>query len=483
MEKNNPNNLYEKVAGQILGQVQQGVLPLGKRIPSIRVFSRQLGVSLSTVIHAYQILENRNVLKSRPQSGYYVNASAPLSDQEPHKALISPSYSKIAVKNMMNIPHVISSFSDPDQVIASMAFPGLEVLSFNLLKKAMNRGYEKRGPGGLTYSFPPGSPALRIQIARHYLECGLSLAPDDFCLTGGTLEGLLFCLSVVARPGDTIAVESPLFAGMIMTVLGLKMKAVEIPLDPRQGLDLDHLKRALRRHKIKAVLSMPNFNNPMGCLMPDENKKRLVEMLAEREVPLIENDIYGDLYLGETRPKPAKAYDKTGNVLLCSSFSKSLAPDLRTGWVSAGRYHAQVIGYKFMANVAGNGATETGLAQFLEDGTFKRHLRKVRKFIADQLPHFTQAILKYFPEETKFSRPAGGTSLWVEFPPKINSFKLYQAAWDRKISFWPGPLYSLSPKAQSCSILSFGNRWSEKRDGAMKVVGELAKKYLSARNK
>jgi DNA-binding transcriptional MocR family regulator len=481
---NNQNQkLYEKVAGQILGQIQLGVLPLGKKVPSIRVFSRQLNVSLSTVIHAYQILENQNVLQSRPQSGYYVNAAAPLSDHEPRKVKEFPNFSKIPVKKIdMEVPHVISAFSDPENLVLSLSYPALEVLSFNALKKSLNRGIERQGMQGLKYAFPLGNPALRIQIARHYLDCGLTLSPDDLYLTNGCLESVLLAVNAVAQAGDTIAVESPVFAGLLMTINSMRMKALAIPLDPRQGMDLDSLKKAMRRHRIKAVLCTPNFNNPMGCLMPDDNKKQLVEMLAERNIALIENDIYGDMYLGESRPKPAKVYDKTGNVVLCSSFSKSLAAGPRVGWIAAGKYHSKAVGYKFMVNVGANPATEEGLAQFLENGHYKRHLRKLRKFLTEQLPHFTLAIEKYFPEGTKYSRPAGGSNLWIEFPKEVDSSKLHREAWAKKIIIWAGPLYSFSPKARNCSILQFGHRWSERIGQALKIVGDLAKKQIVNRS-
>ncbi len=477
---NPTQKLYEKVAGQILGQIQQGVLPLGKKVPSIRVFSRQLGVSLSTVIHAYQILENQNVLQSRPQSGYYVNAEAPLSDREPRKPPTPPNFSKIAIKKVDEgeVPHVIAAFSDPDNAVLSWGFPSHEILPFNSLKKSLSAGFEKQGSGGQVYNFPPGNLPLRIQIARHYLECGLTLLPDELYLVNGCLDGLFISLSVLVKPGDTVAVESPIFPGILYTINSLKLKAVEIPLDPRQGMDLDVLKRAISRHKIKAVISIPNFNNPMGCLMPDANKKLLVDMLAKKDIPLIENDIYGDLYLGETRPKPAKAFDKTGNVILCSSFSKSLSAALRVGWISGGKYHPQLIAYKFMVNVCGNPATEEGLAKFMEDGLFKRHVRKLRKYLADQLPHYTRAITQYFPEGTKYSRPAGGSNLWIEFPRKVNTFRLHQEAWAQKVILWTGPLFSLSVKVDNCAVISFAHRWSEKRERALKTIGDLAKKQL-----
>ncbi len=480
MENPKDQKLYEKVAGQILTQVQQGVLPLGKKVPSIRVFSRQLGVSLSTVIHAYQILENQNVLKSRPQSGYYVNSDAPLSDREPKKIKIAPNFSKIPVKKIdKEVPHVIGAFGDPENVILSLSYPALEVLPFNALKKALMSGYERQGMMGLHYAFPPGNEALRTQLARHYLECGLSMSPDDFYLTNGALEGLFLCLNAVTEPGDTIAVESPIFAGILMSIQSSRLKAVEIPLDPRQGMDIDVLKKVMKRQKIKAVVSIPNFNNPMSCLMPDANKKHLVNLLGEKNIPLIENDIYGDMYLGETRPKPAKIYDSTGNVMLYSSFSKCLSGGLRVGWVAAGKHQSKVIGYKFMLNVGSNPATEDGLAKFMEEGRYKRHLRKLRKFLAEQLPHFTQAMSKYFPEGTKASLPAGGTNIWVEFPQKLDSSRLHQEAWSKKIILWAGPLFSLSPKSKCCSILQFGHRWSEKIDWAMKTVGDMAKKQIS----
>jgi DNA-binding transcriptional MocR family regulator len=290
------------------------------------------------------------------------------------------------------------------------------------------------------------------------------------------MEALNLCLRAVAKPGDVIAIESPAFYGTLQVIESLGMRALEIPTDPRNGIVLDALASALRRQKIRACLFVLNFSNPLGSCMPDTDKKALVELLARREIPLIEDDIYGDLYFAERRPRTAKAYDRQGLVLLCSSFSKTLAPGYRVGWTAPGRFKLQVESLKFTSSMATTTAPQMAIADFLQSGGYERYLRKIRRILMTQVQQMSNAVGRYFPAGTKVTRPQGGYVIWVELPHGVDSLELHRRALAQKISIAPGPIFSAKQKYKNFIRLSCGLPWSEKIDGAVRKLGELIRK-------
>src|SRR5205823_3577790 len=222
----------------------------------------------------------------------------------------------------------------------------------------------------------------------------------------------------------------------------LGMRACEIPTFPREGVCLDELVKRLKCCRIKACVFSLNFSNPLGSCMPDEKKQQLVKILAEHEIPLIEDDLYGNLSHSPQRPKTAKAFDREGLVLLCDSFTKTLAPGSRVGWTAPGRFKTKVEHLKFISSVGTPTLMQMAIAEFLANGGYEHHLRKLRRVYAEQVRLATQSITRYFPEGTKVTRPTGGYVLWVELPPAVNSLDLFQRAMAEKISISPGPIFS-----------------------------------------
>lgn len=473
--------LYEQVAEKIKVQVERGILGAGQKVPSVRRFSRQLGVSAFTVVQAYWVLENQGVLESRPSSGFYVRP-----ESGPSKAQLDPKFKfplqltgpKKLTSSLETFQYMAAAITNPANILLSMGIPGLAVLRRPSLYKALRTGCLKPGPKGLEYNWFLGYEPLRRQLARHYLDCGLEVSPDHIVMTSGAVEGLNIAYRMVTRPGDIVAVESPiLFSSMCLQ--HYRVKVLEIPSDPVSGMDLDFLEKALKKFKIRACLAMPNFRNPTGSLMPDERKKRLVEMLAPRGVTLIENDVYGDVHFGKTRPRPAKVFDKTGNVLLVSSFSKSVVPGVRVGWVVAGDRAVETFSNRWVSTMATNTLMEAAMADFMERGEFRRHIRKLSLHCAESLKCLTQAILKYFPEGTKVGQPKGGVVTWVELPEKVDSLKLHKEALAKNIIVLPGPSFCLTPRYKNCVSIGFGNPWSERLEKAIEALGELAQKQVA----
>ncbi|HEY8919849.1 MAG TPA: PLP-dependent aminotransferase family protein, partial [Chitinophaga sp.] len=280
----------------------------------------------------------------------------------------------------------------------------------------------------------------------------------------------------VTQPGDTIALESPSYYGSLQLAASLGLKVLEVPTNPVTGVELDYLDKAIPRHNIKACLFVTNFNNPLGSCMPDTHKRELVHILEKHGIPLIEDDIYGDIYFGRERPALCKTFDESGIVLACNSFSKSLAPGYRVGWTLPGKYKEKVLRLKRNHSIACASLPHAAVAHFLENGRYEHHLRSMRKQLHTQSLRYLQAVADYFPEDTLVTRPMGGFVLWLALNENINTYELYELALKNKISFAPGRIFSLQDRYRNCMRLSYGNPWNKQVEEGIKTLGKLIRK-------
>ncbi len=468
--------LYEEVAERLTYLIERGTYAPGARIPSVRQLSQQLQVSVSTVIGAYGLLEDQGRIEARPQSGFYVRRHSPnlparakpLSEPETSRPAPGPMPVNIGQLTMRIMRH----HHDPSLVPLGAAIPNPALLPLEKLNRTMSKVMRQLGNQGHVYDAPPGCEALRVQVARRLVLAGCTLTPDEIVTTTGSQEAVGLCLRALCQPGDTVVIESPIYYGVLQAIEMQGLKALEIPTHPRSGINLEALELALGQNKVKACLVIPNYSNPIGSLMPDENKQRLVALLNVHGIPLIEDDVYGDLGFGPTRAKVAKAWDKTGNVLLCSSFSKTLSPGYRVGWVAPGRWQAQVVNQKLVANLATPLPTQLAVAEFLASGGYDHHLRRVRRVHAQQTALMAQAVGHYFPAGTRVTRPEGGYVLWVEMPPQIDSLWLFEEALSLGISLAPGPMFSACQRYRNFVRLNTAF-WSSPVEEALERLGKL----------
>lgn len=462
---------YESLAEKLSGLIAEGVLVPGDRLPSVRRLARQEGVSISTALHAYEILEERDVIGSRPRSGYFVKGLRALPP-EPQTSRPSPRPAYVDLGE--TISDLLKIARQDGYVPFATAIPAPELLPARRLNQIMAAISRRADSPGLYYDLPPGNPELRRQLSRYAVDGGCRLTPDDFIITTGCMEALNLALRSAVRPGAVVAIESPTYYGVLMTIESLGMKALEIPTHATTGVSLDELEKQIARGRVDACLFAPNFNNPLGCLMPDENKERLAAMLARHEIPLIEDDIYGDLHFSETRPRTVKAFDRDGLVLLCSSFSKTLAPGYRVGYVAPGRFYKRLEQTKFMNTVATNSPGQLALAEYLSRGGYDRHLRSLRRVFTDQIAVARDLAARHFPEGTRVSRPQGGFVLWLELPAGSDSHQLYNRALERRISILPGLIFSNSDKFRHCIRISCGKPWDDRARNAFAELGAMA---------
>jgi DNA-binding transcriptional MocR family regulator len=463
---------YEVLAGEIAESIRSGLMKHGDRLPSVRQLSRSRGVSASTVFEAYYLLEARGLIRARERSGYYVTAGAATLPPEPDSPSQPPGGSlQVDVSEL--VFSILESASVRDVVPFGSAFPSPLLFPLPRLARSMATAVHELDPWGSVDDLTPGNAALRRQISLRYLADGMHVHPDEIVVTNGALEGLNLCLQAVTRPGDCVLVESPTFYAALQALERLGLHAMEIPTHPKEGIDLDALSLAVEQRSPKVCWLMTNFQNPLGSLMSDERKRRLVEVLARHQVPLIEDDVYGELYFGNHRPLPAKAYDPDGWVMHCSSFSKSLAPGYRVGWAIPGRFTDVVARLRLMTSLSPSAPAQAALADYLTKGGYDRHLRQLRHALAIQQSAMAEAIARYFPKGTKATRPGGGYFMWVELPETADSLLIQQQAISLGISVAPGPMFSANRGFRNCLRLNYGHPLDERAHNALATVGRL----------
>lgn len=462
--------LYVDISNKIANLIKNEVLKTGDRLPSVRMLCQEHGISMNTAKKVFLELEAQSLIESKPQSGYFVSRLS-------YQRLPLPEVSKPAqVSNSKEpaelIRKVYANMGKNDLTLFSIGVPSDKLLPLAKLTKEMIHATRELKDGGTEYEQLQGNEKLRRMIAVRSLSWGGSLHENDLVTTAGGMNALSFCMMALGKRGDTIAMESPCYPGILQLAVSLGLKVLELPTHPTTGIDLEALKKAIS--KINLCLLVPNFNTPLGSCMPDEHKKEVVELLSKHRIPLIEDDIYGDLYFGAQRPKCCKSFDKDGTVLWCSSVSKTLAPGYRVGWVAPGRYKEQILKLKLAHAISNCTITHETVANFLKNGRYENHLRTLRQTLQNNYHNYTNAIAEYFPEGTKISRPSGGLAIWVELNKKIDTAELYDIAMKHKISIAPGRMFTLQRQFENCMRLCIGLPWSEELQHKLKKLGRLA---------
>lgn len=467
------DHLYLEVSDRIEQLIEKKALKVGDKLLSVRALSKEQGISLSTAFQAYYHLESKGLIEARPQSGYYVRYSPQHMLSIPIIGKASDEVVPVSIDDM--ISSVYKDLRSDKLLNFAMGAPSHELLPAAKLNKSIMQALRNSSDSCLSYEHVQGNADLRKQIAIQSFNWGGAVGEDDIVITAGCMEALSLSLKAITKPGDAVAIESPTYFAIFQVMESLGLQVVEIPTDPQSGVDLDCLENSISKFDIKACLFVCNFNNPMGSCLPEEKKKHLVDLLSKHDIPLIEDDIYGELYFGKTRPHTCKTYDKKGIVIQCGSFSKSLAPGYRIGWTMPGKFKEKVIRVKRMNNVSTNTLAQSAIAHFLANGRYELHLRHLRKALHTNCLRYTQAITTYFPEETRVTRPQGGFALWLELSKKADGYRIHKQALKLNIGIAPGQIFSSKGQFSNCFRISFGLPWSEKVDAGLKQLADLVK--------
>lgn len=464
---------YEALAADIEASILDGTLKSGDRLPSVRHTGTSRGISATTVFKAYYLLEARGHVRAKDRSGYYVTAKGTRRLPPEADNASTPEGTSITLDVSDQVFRILESSMSRSVVPLGSAFPSPMLFPMGRLGQAMSASMKSLDPWSTVDDLTPGHGPLRRQIARRYLAGGMPVALDEIVVTNGALEALNLCLAAVTRPGDSVIVESPTFYAALQALERLGLKAMEVQTHPRDGVDINALAQAIKRQKPAACWLMTNFQNPLGSSMPEAGKRALVELLTHAGIPLIEDDVYAELYFGDRRPLPAKAFDTQGIVMHCSSFSKSLAPGYRVGWVAAGSWAREIAQLKLTTSLGAPLPTQLAVARYLETGAFDKHLRKLRQTLQVQLANFAHGVGHYFPAGTHATRPLGGYFLWLELPAQVSALEVHREALQRGINVAPGPIFSASEGFTNCLRLNYGHPWTPTIENALETLGKI----------
>lgn len=464
--------IYQRIADLLEKQILTGILKAGDKLPSLRMLCQEYGVSQNTAIRVYQNLESKMLIESKPQSGYFVRYTIKRIPSIPKES--KPKRFPQSWSNEDIVETVYKSLDQNNSLLLSLGRPSSSLLPIQKLNKGVINAVKNLKGHGIEYEPVEGNIRLRRQIARWAFTMEKHLTEDDIITTHGCLNAIAYCLMAVTQRGDTVAMESPVSFGMLQIAHSLGLKVIELPTHPLWGVDLDILEKNFQRNKINVCLFITNFSNPLGTCMPDENKKRLVKLLYRYNVPLIENDINGDVYFGAKRPKSCKTFDKNGMVMWCGSVSKTLASGYRVGWVAPGKYYEHVKKIKLYHSISSSPLTQEVIAGFLETGRYEYHLKKLRHVLQTNCYKMTNTIAKYFPEGTFITRPQGGFILWIELPNGKDTLQLFETCLKYDISFAPGRIFTMQNQYNNCLRLNFGMEWTKNLEDDIKHLGKLA---------
>ncbi|WFW12606.1 PLP-dependent aminotransferase family protein [Citrobacter freundii] len=460
---------YQYLASLLAERIEQGLYRHGEKLPSVRSLSQEHGVSISTVQQAYQMLEQRQLITPQPRSGYFV---APRKAQPPVPPMSRPVQRPVEITQWDQVLDMLAGHADTSIVPFSSGVPDINQPSLKPLWRELSRVAQHNLRAVLGYDELPGCRELRQQIARLMLDGGSVVSADDIVVTSGSQSGMSLALLTVCQRGDIVAVESPAYYGTMQLLRGLGIKVIEIPTDPDTGISIEALELALDQWPIKGVLLVPNCNNPLGFIMPDARKRAVLALAQRHDIVIFEDDVYGELATEYPRPRTIHSWDSDGRVLLCSSFTKSVAPGLRVGWVVPGRYHDKLLHMKYAVIGTNVPATQLAAATFVREGHYHRHVRRMRQIYQRNMEIYTCWVREYFPCGICVTRPKGGFMLWVELPPQVDMVCVARQLCRLKIQVAPGSLFSASGKYRNCVRINCALPPDEKHREVMQKLGE-----------
>jgi len=463
--------IYLNVANKIATLIETDVYKSGDKLPSLRSLHKENGISVGTVLQAFNHLIDKGFITSREKSGYFVSYRSKRHLPLPQSIPASLSARSVHIDKLLQ--KLREDVPGRDLVPLANALPDHRLLPFNSIKRAIQ--YVSKDVSGtyLGLEDRKGNKLLREEIAKRSFTWNGSLHTDDLIITNGATEALNLCLRAVTKPGDTVLVQNPCFYGIMQALEHHGLKVVTISCHSETGVEVEDVVNACDRLDIKACVLVSNFNNPNGASLDSEKKRRLAEFANERHIPIIEDDIYGDIFFSGKRPDCIKSYDPDGWVMHCSSFSKSLAPGFRIGWCVPGRFTYEVARSKNMQNGASNSLMQRAIYELLASGAYDRHLKKFRIGLQKNMVKASRLIEQHFPEGTKITSPLGGLVIWAELPPYINTTEVQDLAIKHGVSFGPGELFSNDGDYKNYLRISYCTEWSARTEKAIIKLGEL----------
>jgi DNA-binding transcriptional MocR family regulator len=470
--------IYRRIAERIRGDVEAARLAPGDRLPPIRELAQQLGVNRDTVALAYEALASAGVVESSVGRGTFVAARADRG--EVRRGAASPALSGLA-ERLLELDRSRPRFGSASGAVPlHTLMPDPDLYPSDEFRRVLNRVLARGGPGLLLYGEPQGHERMREVLAARLREAGVAIDAEELVLCHGASQGISLAVRLFAGPGDVVALEEPTYNNVLATLAGLGLRTAPVAMR-EGGLDLAALERVLARPEVKLLYTIPTFHNPLGTTTSQGHRRALLEIAARHAKPVIEDGYQIDLRF-EGRPvPPLAAQDGAGLVVHLYSFSKSLFPGVRVGAVAArGRPLEALLALKRATDLSDAMPLQAALAEFVAQGAYDRHLARLRRVLRGRRDALCAAVERHLPDAALWTRPEGGTQLWVDLGHGIDTSDLLADAVGAGVLFAPGSQFHHDGRSSSGLRLAFAMADEAAIEQGVAVLGRLVAKRLAA---
>jgi DNA-binding transcriptional MocR family regulator len=455
---------YEQVVSYIRRRIEAGTLKPQERLPSVRALSEATGFSMVTVHHGYALLESEGVIEARPRAGFFVAARSPelRSFFDPPSSGRAPSAAPVSIDSL-NFK-VMAAWHNKDLEAFGAVYPSDDIFPRRRIYQTLRQVLLRDPDRAPETDAPEGDPLLREIIAKRMAQRGIIVRPGDVLVTGGGLQGLDICVGALTRPGDTVLVETPTFFPLLDALRRRHLMALEIYSHPRNGIDPDQFAYLLEKNEVAACLLMPVNHYPTGVTYAEDTMRRIVGIASQRKVPIIENDMFGNLsYASEFTPS-LKAYDTEGYVVQFSSLPGLAPSGYGISWIVGERFHSALLEQKFFTNLfGGDGLLQRAAAEFISKGYYERPLRNIRQTLEGRMRRGLRLISEMLPKDCAISNPSGGFVCWIRGPQSFDAVNASRRALLADISLAPGPMFSPAASFRNFLALNFSFDWTADR--------------------
>ena len=478
---------YRRIAATLRARLAAGDLRPGERLPAIRTLASELQVGRHTVEEAYAELTAEGLLEGRVGQGTFV--AAPWTDRqagEPRPAPAPPWVSghrepivtREAISAHQVLREALRPDRRPDQISFILGAPAADLFPVGELQRALNATLREEGADALGYEATEGYGPLRAAIARHLLGLGLPASPDEVIVTSGAQQAIDLTLRALTVPGDYVVAESPTYLGILDACEANGVRLIGVPLD-EEGMDPSRLAPLIARYRPRLLITIPNSHNPTGITMSIPRRHALLTLANEHDLPIMEEDAYGELRYGGAPAPRLKALPGGAGVIYISSFSKVMLPGLRLGYVlTSGEHRRRIVFAKQASDRASGSLVQRAIHRCLESRRLRSYVLGVSRRCRERRDAMLVALERHLPPGARWTVPDGGVYLWIRLPDGISALALYAAALARDVVVAPGGAYFPDGGDQPFIALNFAAQPPPLIEEGVRRLGEAMRAVL-----
>ncbi len=470
LKKDSDRHLYIQLYSQLRGLIESGDLEVESKLPPIRKFAKRLDVNNVTIVNAYKLLEEEELIYKKVGSGTFVapRQSRVIEQIELDEEIYIDEDSKF-----------INEFKSTKVINFATAAPTPDLFPIEPFQRLLNKVLERDRGYAFGYQKSQGYLPLRQSLAEYISNYNIDAIAEEIQIVSGAQQGIDILAKTFLDYGDTVFVERPSYPGAISVFQSRKANIIEIPMRSN-GIDIDLLEERLQQFNPKILYLMPNFQNPTGWSYVKEKKEKVLELAEEYDFLIIEDDCLSNLNYGEKDNISLKSLDKNDRVIYIKSFSKIFMPGLRLAFlIIPEAYFDQILLSKYMSDIFTDGLVQRVLDLYFKEEIWEEQLYKLRRTYQRRYESMKKALKRELPQEVKVIFPEGGLNLWLQLPENISAKKIQEKALEYNLNIAPGEVfYHQHPEKNTIrlSIAATDNREIEK---GVKLLAKILKEEIS----